>query len=796
MNEQFDPKEPVDPIIRAQLTRRSAGPLPEDLELQVSRALGTEAAPRARFALPRIRLTAPRLAGASVGIALVAILVVALGAPALRGGPAASTGYPYDRALTTDQLVSLLAGPAPAINTTLVVTTTIDLRSDVCPMNRYPTAGVIHGVSPQICVMESGLPPQLSGASGAATSIAGTFAFRYLGGNVDSYLGLLGQITPSASGLAYSVTDEWPTDGKAFVVEGFLGAYSSSCMLSVSLASPGDVLNPSGDDPCWQNWLSADGSPAPTVYPASDLGGSSSGSSSGSGGGAPTTGVPMPADTSPSTDPTVVPRLPAPASAESAASSFDPLALYGKARFVEAGGMRQIDSVTRDTVHGTWVVRGVTAGCPGAAGYDSRGCMVWRILARVSDVLGATPSPSIATPSTTAAGYSPPPPATPAITGPLAPALTGIVGPGGRPLTAEELNGLWAADPSGVAGRLAIVTLNGVQQVVRIESDGTPSPYGPTLANNGSPSPLSAAPKDVPGQINQLVLVDAYLDWVPSLECDTPPYPSDSLCGAGALTSVLTSAPLASQGIGNPHIAPFPSGVYGFEVALGAYQIYGSSDPSARPIHDLFLLSGGVIVTRMVPTTPLTGSSGATGSAPTGLIGPNNAPLTTSQLEAVILTDQYRLNGRYVIDMRSICDGGADCSGIPPKAVADLIQPDGSTGLVGPLDLAPDGRLVWKVPQATATWDKRYIFIVDASISHSGEATYLSSDASAKLTAQAGAYDKFAPPGTGAGASGRGLYVVTRVDTGKTCLAVPTASGADCSPQVEILARLEVATLP
>ncbi|HEX7591845.1 MAG TPA: hypothetical protein VF375_07825 [Candidatus Limnocylindrales bacterium] len=113
--------------------------------------------------------------------------------------------------------------------------------------------------------------------------------------------------------------------------------------------------------------------------------------------------------------------------------------------------------------------------------------------------------------------------------------------------------------------------------------------------------PLSAVNSDGATQSGELVLVDAYLDWMPSLECDMLSYPPGSLCDAGAVTSVLTSAPLATQGmaIGYPS---FPADDYGVVVAQGAYQIYGSSDLKARPIHGLYLLRGTQILARMVPT--------------------------------------------------------------------------------------------------------------------------------------------------------------------------------------------------
>src|SRR5665811_1172202 len=116
--------------------RRSAGRLPDDLLAEVSTALEGVREPPARTRWPRLIWSAPRLAGAGMGVALVAILAVAVAFPAFQPGPAASpAGYPTDRALTTGELARLMAGPQLPINTTLVASVTIDSRQDVCPMN-------------------------------------------------------------------------------------------------------------------------------------------------------------------------------------------------------------------------------------------------------------------------------------------------------------------------------------------------------------------------------------------------------------------------------------------------------------------------------------------------------------------------------------------------------------------------------------------------------------------------------------------------------------------------------------
>jgi hypothetical protein len=188
------------------------------------------------------------------------------------------------------------------------------------------------------------------------------------------------------------------------------------------------------------------------------------------------------------------------------------------------------------------------------------------------------------------------------------------------------------------------------------------------------------------------------------------------------------------------------------------------------------------------PATPLIPSGGS----PVGLIGPGNRPLTAAELSALIAADPEHLADRYVIDERVTCDG-TNCSGVAPKALADVIQPDGSIGLVGPVDLRPDGGLLWTVPQTLTAYPDRFIFIVDAWMFSDGQRAWLDSDATAELTAQNGAFGQFAPPGIAATTSFHGLFLVQRVDTGKTCGPSPTAPTGSCYPQVQILARLEVA---
>jgi hypothetical protein len=351
-------------------------------------------------------MIAPRTLFAGASLAAILLLVAAfVVVPRFQVTPAASglAGYPADRALTTAELASLMAGPALPPNTALVASVTIDAKTDVCPMNRYPTIGVVEGMGSQVCVMGSQVSAYLTTAS-----VTGTFAFRYFG---PGYLGLLGEIAPaSPSKVAFKVADDWPLAGKTFLVDGWLGAVG----LTVSCASlepSGDVLNPSGEDCPNDNWL-GDQPTAPGIE--ADHGFYS--------------GSPEP--------------------------SYDPLSLRGNARHVEAGGMRQIDSIDHAApVHGVYVVRSVIGPCPGAPPESSIGCPAWRVLAKVADIsLPLAPAPATATPTTA-------PPATPVAepSDPLALAPVGLLGSGNRPLTQAEFEALWASDPTHLAGRIAIV---------------------------------------------------------------------------------------------------------------------------------------------------------------------------------------------------------------------------------------------------------------------------------------------------------------------------------------------------
>jgi hypothetical protein len=344
---------PIDPGIREQLTRRSAGSVPVDLEAAITRALDVAPAPRVPSRWPRVAWRTPRFAGAGIGLALVVILAIGIAGPALQtSAPASFPGYPVERALTTAELASLLAEPDLAPNTAVVASVTIESRHDVCPMNSRMTFGIIQGIEPQACVV---------GAIGVGVENqtgSGTFAFRILSRGVvmltettpSDVLGLLGEITPASnSRLAFHVAEEWPLAGKTFLVEGWLGQVKLA-IYCLPAQSGGDVLAPNGSSCGNSDWLGANAT-APAIE-----------AEYGSGSITPT-------------------------------PSPDPLSLRGNARHVEAGGMRLIDSVDPGApVHGTFVVRSVTEGCPGDPPTSSRGCPAWRVLAKVPDISAPVPT--------------------------------------------------------------------------------------------------------------------------------------------------------------------------------------------------------------------------------------------------------------------------------------------------------------------------------------------------------------------------------------------------------------------
>jgi hypothetical protein len=441
MNEQLPP---IDSEIRSQLARRSDGGMPEDLRARISTALdGTaEVAGRGtgrgtRLAWPGVTWTGPRLAGSAVAVVFVAIVAVALGLPALRSGPAGQyAGYPAQRALTIAELAEVLTGPALPVDTALVASVTIDRNMDVCPMNRYATVGVIEGMASQVCVMGANVSAYMS-----VEKMSGVFAFRYL---APGYLGLLGQLSPASSQLAYRVAEDWPRDGSAFLVQGHLGFTPVACGNETASATALDPLDPAGEDPCSWDWLSDDGSAAPVQSFATWAPGSSTG----------------------------------------AQPSVDLLALTGRSRHVEAGGARAIEGTwgldqlpsgayavegEKLAKFGVWVVKPVTGPCPGAAPYSSVGCAAWRVLALVRGLpVEALPWRTVPLITQPASYLTPEAPATPLESGspsitlpaqspsPSGAAPLGLAGVGGRPLTVDEFRHAWATDPAHLAGRIAI----------------------------------------------------------------------------------------------------------------------------------------------------------------------------------------------------------------------------------------------------------------------------------------------------------------------------------------------------
>jgi hypothetical protein len=332
MNEHLPP---IDAEFRGQLERRAAGRLPAGLLAEIDAGLDSVAKSQPRVLVSFVR-PAPRAAGALLRFAAVVALLAALVAvPALRNGPAAS-GYPIDRALTTAELAAVMSGPALATNTALVAEVTIHAKTDVCPMDRYPTVGVVDGIPSQVCVMGSGV-----GAYMNVSSQSGVYAFRYLAPGV---LGLVGEVTPASSRLAFRVADEWPLGGSTFVVDGWLG--SQGLVTPCPSMAPGDILTPNGNDCPGGNWLS-DEPTAPQLTGQEPIG-----------------------------------------------NGTRALDLYGTARYVEADAARQFDSIDgAGAVRGVYVVRSSTGACPDEPVYSSKGCAHWLVLAKLANITVPSPTP-------------------------------------------------------------------------------------------------------------------------------------------------------------------------------------------------------------------------------------------------------------------------------------------------------------------------------------------------------------------------------------------------------------------
>ena len=768
MNAQLPP---IDPELREQLARRSAGRPPEGLLSEVTKALDAVPASRPGPGWPAVAWRAPRLAAAGAGLALVAILAVALAVPAFHSTPADSfAGYPAQRALTTAELASLLAGPALAADTTVVASVTIDIRSDVCQLDSRPTVGVIEGMGSQVCVMASSRPTALVGPKAT-----GVFAFRYM---APGYLGLIDQLAAGPSGLAFKVADDWPLDGKAFLVDGYLGATPLHCVATEKYEY-GDFLNPAGYENCELSWLSSDGSPAPVQL---DQASASPGSS--------------------------LPRVAYPN------ASSDLLALHNHARYVAAGGARQIDSIPLETTRGVYVVRPGTGPCPDASPVDSRGCTTWQVLARVAPISATQPSP-IATPVAT-------PTATP--TGPATPIAEY---PAGRALTTAELAALMAgpALPTNTAlvaavtieARTDVCPMNRYPTVGIVQGMGSQvcvmgagvSAYLTTASETGTfafrylaPGYLGLVGEITPASASKITfaiaddwptgrqtfLVSGWLGAVETTASCIEPTPGDVLypngndCQFGDWLGDGSAAPgIEADFTENQDPPPTydPGALRGNarHVGAGGMRVFDAIDPRA-PVHGVYVVRADtsacpnpsaadvsgcatwLVLARIADTpgappaatptpaatatpgatpapTPHVLPTGAAGAAPIGLIAPDNLPLTEGVFATLWAADPAHLAGRIVVVKGPVptgfmCwDAGAADASAPPGtchvAIRDgfigadghywvvQVGTEGTLSVVGELT-TPQDSFVFTVEQAltSKTEPGRHFLIVDA----------------------------------------------------------------------------------
>jgi len=279
------------------------------------------------------------------------------------------------------------------------------------------------------------------------------------------------------------------------------------------------------------------------------------------------------------------------------------------------------------------------------------------------------------------------------------------------------------------------------------------------------------------------------------------------------VTDALDAVPVSAAGLPRPRTSWRAPGLVaaGLGAAFVAVLLVAIALPAFR---------GGPAAT---PPTPTPGTSTTTEPAvtptglpiaPTGLIGPGNKALTPEQLTALIAADPNHLAGRYTIDERVTCDG-IDCSGFPPKVVADTIQPDGTIGLVGPVNVRPDGGIVWTYQQVVdALPTQGGTYIVDAwiggatcceepTVAGTGspqpdyESSWLGFTANGGIgVAQPGAYHKYGGGTVGGGPAIHGLFLFEWMPGGKCGTGLDTGTADTCTPHAEILARLETAVLP
>ena len=326
MSEQLPP---VEPVLRRQLTRRSAGTLPSGLLAQTLSRL--DESPRRRWAF---RL--PRTIVALGSVAAVAVLALALVfVPSIRNGPAAPpAGYPADRALTTAELNRVLTEQSLPVNTALVAEVTIDTHT-TCPS--FPdSVGVVADTNPTVCVADN------RGVDYPVGTMTATWAFRYLD---PTHLRIVGQVVAASSGrLSYGVADAWPTNG-AFLVRGYLGALRSTVPCPVDTTTGVEMT---GDDCPYTNWLS-DEPTAPLIEDKAANG-----------------------------------WLP-----DQDQLSLRGTARYVEVGDIRDVDSISHDAPVR----GVYVVQLITGPCYGLAPVDSRGCNAWRVLAIVPTLtLAATPT--------------------------------------------------------------------------------------------------------------------------------------------------------------------------------------------------------------------------------------------------------------------------------------------------------------------------------------------------------------------------------------------------------------------
>jgi hypothetical protein len=700
--------------------------------------------------------------------------------------PASLAGYPAGRALTAAELAALMARPAMLPNAPLVASVTIDANTDVCPMDRYPTIGVVEGMGAQVCVMGAGVSTYLS-----TPKAAGVFAFRYLGPGV---LGFIGEITPAPAQMAFRVADEWPLQGKTFLVDGWLGAEG----LMESCARPptsGEILLPDGEDCPYDDWLSDD-STAPGIQ----------------------------------ADHEYSPPSPLP--------SYDPLSLRGNARHVGAGGMRIIDSVDHAApVHGVYVVRSVTEACAGDPPQSSRGCGAWRVFAKLADVSAPVATP-VPTPSPTLPAATPPAgyPVDRALTaaelaavmaGPALPANTTLVAavtidssesgaPGCVPTIDSGTIGLVHGMPTRMCVFGGGFSPARVPGIFAFRYLGPGALYLMAQITPASSSRLAfhateAWPWTISGDTT--FLVGGYLVREPagSRITDTPtgPMPASSLTPQPVQvddTAGIDSTDPSRYGVFLVRCLPVytPTDSKGSHGDGFAYHVIAQVGDIALPGASA-TPPPSPTPTTAPPETPIPFPTVSPVAAPTGLMGSGNRPLTAAEFATLWAADPAHLAGRIAI-VKGPVPAGFRCrptviyesspsrtcyanvvdGQIAPEGYwAIRVGSDGMLSAVGELS-TPSNGFVHSLPSAMAAWKETgggsRLFLVDAWIggmaadacdvmgqpcyevswlAPTSENTGLGSTPDhPQLEVQPGAYHMFGPGNVGGGPAIQGIFLV------------------------------------